>query len=78
MSKVLLSDEKIETALTREDWSPSAFIVEMATEVAKAQLKAVVEWLEEDCPHPADAKYLPRIRRDCFACWAELKASIKE
>ncbi len=40
-------------------------------ETAKAQLKNVIEWGEEPCPHPHGG--FPYYKKhECIACWNEL------
>jgi len=47
-------------------------------EVARAAVKKVVEWLEEDCTEhtpPLYAATYPVDRASCAECWAALKAA---
>ncbi len=43
--------------------------------IAKAQLKQVVKWLEEDCPHDVTPQipYARAKRKHCVECWQDLK-----
>ncbi len=76
---ILLTDEEIEEII-----SPM-LMVSPAT-IAKAQLKKVVEWGDEDCPeHAVEARESLRRglelcglspiypRRECQTCWQALK-----
>lgn len=46
---------------------------------AKAQLKKVVEWLEEDCPHDVTPQmpYRRAKRKHCVECWQALLEEVK-
>ena len=69
---VLLSSEEIEELSTW--WLDAAEEVDRATTVAKSQLKQVMEWGEERCPHPStfDGQCLNH-KRMCPECWQALK-----
>ncbi len=43
------------------------------TAIAKAQLRKVVEWGEEDCPHRKQFVDIPYPKRTCSICWSGLR-----
>ncbi len=44
--------------------------------VAKAQLKKVVEWGKEECPHEYDIVANINMKRECFICWQEMEQAL--
>lgn len=50
-------------------------IMRAVRETNKAQLKAVAEWGDEECPHTI-ASYL-RFKRECLECWQALLKEVE-
>jgi len=73
--QVLLTDEEI-----IESWTNKGDEFTHHKMIAKAQLKAVVKWLEEPCPHRSPVpNYLEHFkRRYCIFCLADLKKQVEE
>ena len=73
---ILLSDEEIKK-LIHEKWKTRDTLT--FEELAKAQLKKVVEWGDEDCPHLSKpAEYFDgQHKRECRDCWQALKKEVK-
>ena len=44
---------------------------------AKAQLKKVVEWGDEKCPHSNEPEWENWLRRECTECWQVLLEEVK-
>ena len=70
MSKVLLSDEQILNLPYKTTLIDGKY--DDFTMICKAQLKAVIDYLEEPCPHTL---YLHTEipRHWCYKCWVNLK-----
>jgi hypothetical protein len=90
---ILLSDEQIQgevfvfgnSAVTENGQVPQK--IEYYRMVCKAQLKAVIEWLDAPCTeHLSEYKdkhreypafgWFYKHRKDCPKCWAELKEEL--
>ena len=63
---------------TGEDWGD--YLVEVvrvvADNVALAQAKKILEWLESPCPHTAP-HYTLQPRSDCYQCWQDFKQEVE-
>ncbi len=79
---MLLTDEEIDRIVLLCYTDNKISCVQWAVkEGIKAQLKKVVEWGEEECPHKtvrAGGIYQLYHRRDCPQCWQSLLEEVKE
>ena len=69
---ILLSPEEIRRLLHAEDGELIHGNLTISNIIAKAQLKQIVEWENEPCPHTNNPNYF-KPRRDCDVCWQVLK-----
>jgi len=68
MGQILLTPEEI-----TQEWNKIHYEVgSRLGYIAKAQLKKVVEWGNEPCPH----QYLANVKQRCRACWDDLKKEV--
>ena len=69
-SEVLLSDEQIREVISHTKIGEYDYKL-----LCAAQLKAVVEWLEQPCTEHVNEYLISGclLRRHCEFCWAELK-----
>ncbi len=79
---MLLNDEEIRRQLPsgiESDGSISrSTVTHHHREIAKAQAKKMVEWLEEDCPHDTSFEVYVRAKRlHCAECWQALLDEVK-
>ncbi len=75
-SRILLTDEENPHKLIVGEGLESVFDKHYAFEAgAKAQLKKVVEWGEEDCTDRSHSGTMPR--RSCGFCWQSLLEEIR-
>ena len=85
---ILLTDEEIdkaylEASLSIPDSPTELFDISRHHDraIAKAQLKKVVEWGDELCPHSEVMRgvliYHDKLRRECLTCWQALLKEIE-
>jgi len=68
---IQLTDEEIQGVLDAQDSDHYCDCVD----IAKAQLKKVVEWGDRDCPHIANV--LGK-KHYCFYCWQALSEEVQD
>ena len=70
---MLLTDEEIQVIFDRAKRTPTAPVdcYICRKNLAKAQLKKVVEWGNEDCPHNTPSGRV-KFARECHLCWQTL------
>lgn len=79
---ILLSDEEIlaasEVEMFLDDGTPNydQGYLTGRIQVAQAQLKGVVEWGDEDCPHKKPLQVTIYKKSECCYCWQSLKKEV--
>ena len=80
---ILLTEEEIRQAehesYLKGKWQDDDGVLESKPRyIAKAQVKKVVEWGDEECPHPStfDGQLLGK-KRNCPECWREILKGIE-
>ena len=76
---ILLKEEQIEAITAKAlkehpHWEVDAW--GLFAEVAKEQLKRIVEWGDEECPDYSN-DIISIKRRECSACWQALSEEVK-
>ena len=73
----ILQATQVATFLDNGELDPDCGYLRGRQQVAKVQLKKLVEWLEADCAehpvpaYPTGTEFIPR--RECDKCWQELR-----
>ena len=80
----MLSDEEIQNILTHDCATEFYLATDYIEAGTKSQLKKVVEWGDEDCPHLTttggtlpDRKTKPQRKRECWTCRQPLSGEVK-